>query len=99
MQAALLIPAGGGTAGSVSDGETLSMRLGLRAERTFGSTSMLYGQIDYFHGFDDENIGQLWREYRFDRAGEKTISHSHSVGKWMLRPILHCLARCPRKTD
>ena len=42
-----------GVAGTVSDGDTLSARLGLRAEHEFG-TSVLFGQFDYYHAFDDE---------------------------------------------
>ncbi|MES0884332.1 beta strand repeat-containing protein [Roseibium sp. SCP14] len=42
-----------GATGTVSDGDTLSTRLGLRAEREFG-TSVLFGQVDYYHAFDDE---------------------------------------------
>ncbi|MES0828466.1 autotransporter outer membrane beta-barrel domain-containing protein [Ruegeria sp. SCP11] len=42
-----------GTAGTVSDGDTLSARIGLRAEREFG-TGVFFGQFDYYHAFDDE---------------------------------------------
>ncbi len=42
-----------GVAGTVSDGDTLSARIGLRAEREFG-TGVFFGQFDYYHAFDDE---------------------------------------------
>ncbi len=44
----------GGQIGTLVDSDTLMARLGLRAERTFANNSMLYGQIDIYHAFDNE---------------------------------------------
>ncbi len=46
--------AGIGQIGSLVDGDTLTARVGLRAEHTFANNSMLYGQIDFYHAFDNE---------------------------------------------
>lgn len=43
-----------GQIGSLVDGDTLMARVGLRAEHTFANNSMLYGQIDVYHAFDNE---------------------------------------------
>lgn len=43
---------GGGLTGALSDGDNLTARLGLRAEKTFANGSMLFGQVDYYHAFD-----------------------------------------------
>lgn len=45
---------GGGLTGSLSDGDNLTARIGLRAEQTFASGSMLFGQVDYYHVLDNE---------------------------------------------
>jgi len=45
--------AGSGQTGMLSDGDTLTARFGLRAEKTLANQSVLYSQIDYFHAFDD----------------------------------------------
>ncbi|AXT27663.1 autotransporter domain-containing protein [Ruegeria sp. AD91A] len=42
----------GDLVGSLVDGDTLMARVGLRAERVFATTSMLYSQIDVYHAFD-----------------------------------------------
>ncbi|WP_095590686.1 beta strand repeat-containing protein [Actibacterium ureilyticum] len=44
---------GGGLNGSVSDGDNLTGRLGLRAEKNLSGGSVLFGQVDYFHAFDN----------------------------------------------
>ena len=46
--------AGGGQTGSLMDGDTLTARLGLRAERMFAGNSVLYAQADYYHSFDNQ---------------------------------------------
>ena len=43
---------GGDLSGSLQDGDSLTARLGLRAEKTTMNGSMLFGQIDYFRAFD-----------------------------------------------
>jgi len=45
---------GNGRIGSLPDSDALMARVGLRAESTFADNSMLYGQIDVYHAFDDE---------------------------------------------
>lgn len=44
----------GGQIGTLVDSDTLMARLGMRAERTVANNSILYGQIDIYHAFDDE---------------------------------------------
>ncbi|WP_120631964.1 autotransporter outer membrane beta-barrel domain-containing protein [Ruegeria sp. EL01] len=44
----------GSAVGTVSDGETLRARLGLRVERDFGEIGALFGQFDYTRAFDNE---------------------------------------------
>ncbi|WP_171103048.1 autotransporter outer membrane beta-barrel domain-containing protein [Ruegeria sp. HKCCD7255] len=46
--------AGGGQTGSLVDGDTLTARLGLRAEHTLAGDAVLFGQVDYYHAFDNE---------------------------------------------
>ncbi|MES0827992.1 autotransporter outer membrane beta-barrel domain-containing protein [Ruegeria sp. SCP11] len=46
--------AGGAQTGSLVDGDTLTARIGLRAERTLVGSSVVFGQFDYYHAFDNE---------------------------------------------
>jgi outer membrane autotransporter protein len=46
--------AGGDQTGSLEDGDTLTARLGLRAEHTLSGNAVLFGQVDYYHAFDNE---------------------------------------------
>ncbi len=46
--------AGGGQTVSLADGDTLTARLGLRAEQNFAGNSVLFGQVDYYHAFDNK---------------------------------------------
>ncbi|MFS4581216.1 autotransporter domain-containing protein [Phaeobacter sp. C3_T13_0] len=48
------IAVGGGRLGSLADDDALMARFGLRAERAFSNNSMLYGQIDVYHAFDND---------------------------------------------
>ncbi|WP_170764561.1 autotransporter outer membrane beta-barrel domain-containing protein [Ruegeria lacuscaerulensis] len=43
-----------GAAGTVSDGNSLGARLGLRAEHELGGSCVFYGQLDYYHTLDNE---------------------------------------------
>lgn len=45
--------AGGEQVGSLVDGDTLTARVGLRAEHTLAGNAVLYGQVDYYHAFEN----------------------------------------------
>jgi len=46
--------AGGDLTGTLEDGDTVTARLGVRTEKELASASVLFGQVDYYHGFDNE---------------------------------------------
>ncbi|WP_170766513.1 autotransporter outer membrane beta-barrel domain-containing protein [Ruegeria lacuscaerulensis] len=62
-----------GAAGTVSDGDTLSARIGLRAEREFG-TSVLFGQFDYYHAFDDETSVSFGNDTVLTERGRNNLA-------------------------
>ncbi|WP_298934631.1 autotransporter outer membrane beta-barrel domain-containing protein [uncultured Ruegeria sp.] len=67
---------GGGRIGSLVDGETLTARVGLRAERVFANNSMLYGQVDFYHTFDNATSVVFGQNTVFTERGQNTASLS-----------------------
>ncbi len=66
--------AGGGQTGSLEDGDTLTARLGLRAERDLVGTSVLYGQVDYYHAFDNKTAVTFARNTIVTARGKNTAA-------------------------
>ncbi|MES0828536.1 autotransporter domain-containing protein, partial [Ruegeria sp. SCP11] len=62
-----------GATGTVSDGDTLSARIGLRAEREF-ATSVLFGQVDYYHAFDDETSVSFGNDTVLTERGRNNLA-------------------------
>ncbi len=52
-------PVGAGRVGALAGGETLTARLGLRAELALEPNALLYGQIDIYHAFGSETATRL----------------------------------------
>lgn len=65
---------GGGQTGSLEDGDTLTARFGLRAERAFANNSVLYGQIDYYHAFDNETSVSFGQNTVLTERGQNTAA-------------------------
>ena len=64
----------GGQVGSLVDGDTLTARVGLRAERAFAKNSMLYGQIDLYHAFDNEASVMFGQNTVLTERGQDTAA-------------------------
>ena len=66
--------AGGGQTGSLADGDTLTTRLGLRAERAFAGNSVLFGQVDYYHALDNETGVTFGNDTVLTERGKNTAA-------------------------
>ncbi|WP_085824909.1 autotransporter domain-containing protein [Ruegeria meonggei] len=66
----------GGHIGSLVDGDTLTARVGLRAERAFANNAMLYGQIDLYHTFDTAPSVVFGQNTVFTERGQDTAALS-----------------------
>ncbi|WP_082643688.1 autotransporter domain-containing protein [Ruegeria denitrificans] len=66
--------AGIGQIGSLMDGDTLTARVGLRAERDFANNSMLYGEIDFYHTFNNETSIVFGQNTVFAERGQNTAA-------------------------
>ncbi|NVO58666.1 autotransporter outer membrane beta-barrel domain-containing protein [Rhodobacteraceae bacterium B1Z28] len=66
----------GGRIGSLVDGDTLTTRVGLRAERAFANNSMLYGQIDFYHTFDTTTLVVFGKNTVVTERGQDTAALS-----------------------
>ncbi|KIC39865.1 adhesin [Ruegeria sp. ANG-R] len=64
----------GGRIGSLVDGDTLTARIGLRAEHAFANNSMLYGQIDFYHTFDNATSVVFGQNTAFTERGQNTAA-------------------------
>jgi outer membrane autotransporter protein len=64
--------AGGGQVGSLVDGDTLTARLGLRAEHTLSGNAVLFGQVDYYHAFDSETAVAFGQNTVLTERGKNT---------------------------
>ncbi|MBO9410787.1 MULTISPECIES: autotransporter outer membrane beta-barrel domain-containing protein [unclassified Ruegeria] len=64
--------AGGGQTGSLEDGDTLTARLGLRAEHTLTGNAVLFGQVDYYHAFDNETAVAFGQNTVLTERGKNT---------------------------
>ncbi|MES0863362.1 autotransporter outer membrane beta-barrel domain-containing protein [Ruegeria sp. SCPT10] len=64
--------AGGDRIGSLVDGDTLMARVGLRAERAFANSSILYGQVDFYHAFDNETSLSFGQNTMLTAPGQNT---------------------------
>ncbi|WP_051927444.1 autotransporter outer membrane beta-barrel domain-containing protein [Ruegeria halocynthiae] len=64
--------AGGGQTGSLVDGNTLTARLGLRAEHEFTGNSVLFGQVDYYHAFDNNTAVAFGQSTVLTERGRNT---------------------------
>jgi outer membrane autotransporter protein len=67
-------PVDGGRTGSLVDGDTLTARVGLRAEHAFASNSKLYGQIDFYHTFDNAASVVFGQNTVFTERGQNTAA-------------------------
>jgi outer membrane autotransporter protein len=65
--------AGGGQSGSLVDGDTLTARLGLRAEYILSSNVALFGQVDYYHAFDSETAVAFGQNTVLTERGKNTV--------------------------
>ncbi|WP_282169996.1 autotransporter domain-containing protein [Ruegeria atlantica] len=66
----------GSQIGSLVDSDTLTARAGLRAERAFANNSMLYGQIDFYHAFDNATSVVFGQSAVFTERGQNTAALS-----------------------
>lgn len=66
--------AGGGQAGSLVDGDTLTARFGLRAEHTLAGNAVLFGQVDYYRAFDNETAVAFGQNTILTERGKNTAA-------------------------
>ena len=64
----------GGRIGSLVDGDTVTTRVGLRTEHAFANNSTLYGQIDFYHTFDNAASVVFGQNTVFTERGQNTAA-------------------------
>ncbi|WP_254429686.1 autotransporter outer membrane beta-barrel domain-containing protein [Ruegeria atlantica] len=64
----------GGWIGSLVDGDTVTTRVGLRAEHALANNSMLHGQIDYYHTFNNATSLVFGQNTVFTERGQNTAA-------------------------
>ncbi len=63
-----------GRIGSLVEGDALTARVGLRAERAIANNSMLYGQIDFYHTFGNTTSVVFGQNTVFTERGQDTAA-------------------------